>query len=389
MPFARFSMFPKAVVAVAVMLLVAACSAGANAPSEVGGRPSTGSKPPAVAGTESVTQAASAPAYRLPAPVAGWVAPQKPYATLGADDALVTIVEYSDFQCPWCYRFAVEVKPALKPLLDRGQVRFVYKQFPVLGPDSLIAAQVAECAGAQGQFWPMHDWLFENQASWKGTDNLRDILLKQAETLGLDAQKLSTCVDSDATRQAIAADYSETQQYGFKGTPSFIVNGHVLPGFLPVETFRLVIDSALAEAQGQPLPAGVEPEPTPDITFEREDYAAIGPYDAPVTIYEFSDYQCPFCLRFFEETKPLLDKNYIETGKVRFVLKDFPLDSIHPQARSAALAAECAGEQGSYWQMHDRLFTARSEWADQPGALDAFKRFAADLKLDAPRSSNV
>jgi protein-disulfide isomerase len=312
----------------------------------------------------------------------GWVPPEKPYATLGADTAPVTIVEYSDFQCPWCYRFAMEVKPALKPLLDSGQVQFVYKQFPVLGPDSLTTAQYAECAGAQGQFWPMHDWLFENQANWKGSGQLEELLLEQATTLGLDAQQITTCLGSDATQQAIAADYAETQQYGFQGTPSFVINGRLLPGFLPLETFKLVIDAALAEAQSQPLPAGVEPQPTPDIMFEDESYAVQGAADAPVTIYEFSDYQCPFCLRFFEETKPLLDENYIETGQVRFVYKDFPLDSIHPQARSAARAAECAGEQGSYWPMHDRLFGARGQWADQLDAVVMYQRFATDLALD-------
>lgn len=82
----------------------------------------------------------------------------------------------------------------------------------------------------------------------------------------------------------------------------------------------------------------------------------LGRPDAPVTLVEFSDYQCPFCARFAATTFPVLKKDYIDTGKVRYVFRDFPLDRIHPQARKAAEAAHCAGDQGRYWEMHDRLF---------------------------------
>ena len=82
----------------------------------------------------------------------------------------------------------------------------------------------------------------------------------------------------------------------------------------------------------------------------------LGKKDAPLTLIEFSDYQCPFCRRFFETTLGALKKDYIDTGKVRYVFRDFPLDGIHPQARKAAEAARCAGDQSKYWEMHDILF---------------------------------
>ena len=85
------------------------------------------------------------------------------------------------------------------------------------------------------------------------------------------------------------------------------------------------------------------------------DAPTLGRADAPVTIVEFSDYQCPFCQRFFATTLPELKREYIETGKVRYVFRDFPLE-MHAQARKAAEAAHCAGEQGKYWEMHDVLF---------------------------------
>ena len=82
----------------------------------------------------------------------------------------------------------------------------------------------------------------------------------------------------------------------------------------------------------------------------------LGRADAPVTLVEFSDYQCPFCQRFFTSVFPVLKKEYIDTGKVRYVFRDFPLDQLHPQARKAAEAAHCAGEEGKYWEMHEVLF---------------------------------
>ncbi len=90
-----------------------------------------------------------------------------------------------------------------------------------------------------------------------------------------------------------------------------------------------------------------------------DDDAVLGDEDAPVTIIEFSDYQCPFCRKFWTETFPLIKKEYIDTGKASFVYRDFPLDSIHPAATPAAIAAECVREKGgdeAYFKMHDKIF---------------------------------
>jgi protein-disulfide isomerase len=87
-----------------------------------------------------------------------------------------------------------------------------------------------------------------------------------------------------------------------------------------------------------------------------------GDPNAPVTVVEFSDFQCPFCARFFIQTLPALQENYIDTGKIKLVYKDFPLDSLHPNARRAHIAAECADEQGKFWDYHDVLFEKQSEW---------------------------
>ncbi len=87
-----------------------------------------------------------------------------------------------------------------------------------------------------------------------------------------------------------------------------------------------------------------------------------GDPDAPVTIVEFSDFQCPFCSRFFIQTLPALQENYIDTGKVKLVYRDFPIDSLHPNARPVHIAAECADEQGKFWEYHDVLFENQAQW---------------------------
>jgi protein-disulfide isomerase len=107
---------------------------------------------------------------------------------------------------------------------------------------------------------------------------------------------------------------------------------------------------------------------------------SLGRADAPVTIVEFSDYQCPFCQRFVNATFPEIKRDYIDTGKVRYVFRDFPLDPIHPQARKAAEAAHCAGEQGKYWEMHDLLFRNQRALL-----VDHLKGYGRSLGLDADR----
>jgi len=113
-----------------------------------------------------------------------------------------------------------------------------------------------------------------------------------------------------------------------------------------------------------------------DTTLLIDDDAVKGNSNAPVTIVEWSDYECPFCARFYSQTLKQLEKEYIDTGKVRFVYRDFPL-SFHKNAQKAAEAAECAGEQGKYFEMHDMLFEKGVS-----GGITSFKQFAEEIGLD-------
>jgi len=108
-----------------------------------------------------------------------------------------------------------------------------------------------------------------------------------------------------------------------------------------------------------------------------DDDAVKGDKNAPVTIVEFSDYECPFCARFYSDTLSQIDAEYIKTGKVKLIVRDFPL-SFHQQAQKAAEAAECAGEQGKYFEMHDKLFES-----GVAGGVTSFKQYAKDIGLNS------
>ncbi len=125
------------------------------------------------------------------------------------------------------------------------------------------------------------------------------------------------------------------------------------------------------------VPANNPPAAGGRVQVSIDDDAVLGKEDAPVTMVEFSDYECPFCGRHFSETYPQIKKDYIDTGKVKLVFRDFPL-SFHPNAQKAAEAAECAGEQGKYYEMHDKLFSNQQ-------ALDvaSLKAYAQQIGLKA------
>lgn len=125
----------------------------------------------------------------------------------------------------------------------------------------------------------------------------------------------------------------------------------------------------------------VPPEVPPAKPATIDDDNILGDESAPITLIEFGDYQCPFCKRHFDDTYPLIKENYIDTGKVKFVFRDFPL-SFHVNAYAAAEASECADEQDAFWGMHDLLYGRQDDWMEESDPTDAFMKFAGTLKLN-------
>jgi len=125
-------------------------------------------------------------------------------------------------------------------------------------------------------------------------------------------------------------------------------------------------------------------QPKIPMKISVDDDPVIGNPDAPITIIEFTDFQCPFCARFHTQTLPLIFEEYIEPGKVKLVVRDFPIQSIHPNAVSAAVASECANEQGKVKEMHDMLFYNQNQWSKQKiaDAVSLFSQYATEIQLD-------
>ncbi len=118
-------------------------------------------------------------------------------------------------------------------------------------------------------------------------------------------------------------------------------------------------------------------QPPRDIVLDIADVPAKGTKDAKVVLVEFSDFQCPYCGRFSRDTIPQVQADYVDTGKVKYVFADFPLEAIHPYAFKAAEAASCAGEQGEYWKMHDHLFANQTKLKPED-----LSRYAEAIGLD-------
>ena len=158
----------------------------------------------------------------------------------GDFDAPITLIEFSDFECPFCERFY----PTVKKLLDdyQGKVRLVYKHFPLgFHPNAQKAAEASECADEQGKFWEYHDKLFENQPAGYGLDKFK----QWAKDLALNSEKFNDCLDSGKYASKVQSDYQEGAQKGVNGTPATFVNGQLVSGALPYESFKQIIDGLL------------------------------------------------------------------------------------------------------------------------------------------------
>ncbi len=365
-------------------------------------------------GSRGAAPRPAAPAQRPPRPTedprAVYRVPLEDSPVKGPADALVTIVESSDFECPFCKR----VTPTLKQIEEayRGKVRFVFKHNPLpfhaRALPAAIAAEEARAEGGDAKFWAMHDALFAAPA-------LDDAAIdKAAQEAGVDVAKVREAIRSARYKDRIERDQKLVQSVGAPATPSFFVNGRKLAGAQPFDAFKTLIDEELAKAQalvsagtpaaqvdaklqergatgpvylpGSPAPTpqqpGAPPQPAaaplppPPVYREvklRADDPVRGPAGAPLTVVVFSDFQCPFCARVEPSLKQLEDAF---PGQIRFVWKHQPLPR-HPNAKPAALAAEAAREQGKFWPMHDKLF------ADQSALSDAtYARYAKELGLD-------
>ncbi|MFW6050555.1 MAG: DsbA family protein [Myxococcota bacterium] len=310
---------------------------------------------------------------RFKVPVTG-DQPQK-----GPDDAVVTIVEWSDFQCPFCSRVGPTVDRIMKEYGDK--VRIVWRNNPLPfhkeAMPAAVAAMEAYEQGGDEKFWEMHDLLFENQKKLKRPD-----LEKYAKQIGLDMGEFKKALDDNEHADQVKKDQEIASGFGARGTPAFFINGRKLMGAQPYDKFKEIIDDEVQRAEtlvGTGVPKSRvyaammknakteatpdEPEkqkkrvPDPDAVYKVpvSNEPQRGPSNALVTVVTFSDFQCPFCSRVEGTLDQVVDKY---GDDVRIVWMNNPLP-FHKEATPAAILALEAYEQGGndkFWKVHELLF---------------------------------
>ena len=286
----------------------------------------------------------------------------------GSPTALVTIVEFSDFQCPFCNRVEATLEAVRQKYGD--QVRIVWKNEPLpFHANAEPAAQAAlEVRAERGDaaFWSMHDKLFAAQK-----DLSPAVLAELAGEVGASPERVRHAVSTHARAKEIAADEDLAEDFEANGTPHFFIDGRRLVGAQPEGKFDSIIDEEIARARlllaKGTAPAGLydellrngkaPPEPERKVLATLPTAApARGNLAATVTVHEWADFQCPFCARA-EPTLAQVMKDY--GTRIKLVWHDLPL-AMHPDASLAAQAArEAFRQKGSagFWALHDRMFT--------------------------------
>ncbi|HUF38200.1 MAG TPA: thioredoxin domain-containing protein [Anaerolineales bacterium] len=165
---------------------------------------------------------------------------------LGDPDAPITLVEFSDFQCPFCGRYAADAgRQIQEAYVSTGEVRIGFVHFAFLGPESQWAAEASECAADQDMFWEYHDLLFANQSGENGGEFNRETLKAFAVDLGLETEAFNTCIDTQKYAQTVLSETQWAQSVGVQSTPTFVVNGFPVIGAQPISVFEEVFNTVL------------------------------------------------------------------------------------------------------------------------------------------------
>ncbi len=322
--------------------------------------------------------------------------------SIGPETAKVTIIEISDFQCPFCSRAFTTLEDLRKQYPNDLRVVFINQPLP-FHQNAKPAATAALAAHKQGKFWEMYNKLFSNQQQLSD-ENYK----KWAGEIGLDMKKFEADIKDPEIAKAVEKDMATATALGVRGTPGFFINGVNVSGAQPIENFKKIIDEQITKAndeigkgakagpdlvekltrvnnpalgdnmikwvfKGENPPANAAPadaakggdkpnQPPPDDktvwkVVLRGDEPVKGKAEAPITIVEYTDFQCPFCSKVVPALEDTL-KAYPD--KVKLVFKNYPL-SFHQNAMPAAEAAQCAKDQGKFWELEEKLFANQGE----------------------------
>jgi protein-disulfide isomerase len=227
---------------VIAVLAVAALTGGSGGDGD--GRETGDARDAAPAATGAGAQATAVPTIQGPRPPS-----LDPALMLGRPDAKVIIVEFGDYQCPSCGRYAREIKPVLvRKYVNAGIVRLAWRDFPTYGSQSVAAAVAARAAARQGRFWQFHDALYGRRLPLRSGRLTAPYLRGVAQQVGLDLSRYDSDVRDRALRRAVDADFGFGQQLGVPGTPAFLINGKAFFGAQPLAAFERAIAAARAES---------------------------------------------------------------------------------------------------------------------------------------------
>lgn len=174
-----------------------------------------------------------------------------PNQIFGNENAKVEILEFSDYQCPFCAKFAIQVFPLIKEnFIDKGLVKWYFLDFPLPFHNNVfIAHKAAKCAGEQGKYLEMHDLLFKRQSEWKDSSLPKSIFESYAKMLKLNIDLFKSCLDSNKYDNEIRNSINFGKSKGVKGTPTFFINGKEISGFRSYEEFKKEIENIVSQGQ--------------------------------------------------------------------------------------------------------------------------------------------
>ena len=395
----RFRLVILGLALLTVALVGAAC-APSTAPAPAASAPTQAAAPPPATATQALPTATTDPVAGPIAP--GPAAQQVPLTNLpvgvdadgnfyrGDANAPVKLVEFSDFQCPYCGRHAVQTEPLLDDnYVATGKVLYVFRHLPLpqLGHTNAIpAAKAAICAGQQDPkyFWGMHDWLFTNQSVWASAQNAAAQFRAKAVAYGVDGARFDSCLADPKIDAILQRDAADAAKLNVQGTPAFFINDWFLAGAYPYADFQSTIEKAQQGLHPPPTPTPLPPgAQTYDVNPNRPGFTydgspTLGSDKAPVLVFMFEDPACSGCIEFSKTIEPTLKDKYIKDGQVRLVYKFLP-----SAAPKAAIAALCAADQGKFWEFRDLLNAKQGEWKDGDNA--AMTAYAQSLGLDTAK----
>lgn len=168
---------------------------------------------------------------------------------LGDPQASTTLIEYGDFECPVCAEYAPVVSQLVQDF--SGKLLFIYRYFPLesIHPNAAISAAAAQAAGEQGKFWPMHDLLFKNQNAWVGlsSGDAQKTFEGYAQSLGLNVPQFTADLNATSTAALIQADYEQDLNLGLSYTPTFVLNGKIIPNPTSYNAFKQILSQAIGQ----------------------------------------------------------------------------------------------------------------------------------------------